>query len=74
MAANVFDTIITKGVRAGQVPARTEDAREWYRNAAKQIKRVNENTLMRNDTDRLTNKILPGNMYIFQYDAKQNLV
>jgi hypothetical protein len=70
MAANVFDTIITKGVRAGQVPARTDDAREWYRNAAKQIKRVNENTLMKTDTDRLTNKILPGNMYIFQYDAK----
>ena len=68
--ATVFDTIITQGVRSGKVPARTEEAREWYRNAAKQIKRVNENTLMRADTDRLVNKILPGAMYMFQYDPK----
>lgn len=68
--ATVFDTIITQGVRSGKVPARTEEAREWYRNAAKQIRRVNENTLMRADTDRLVNKILPGAMYMFQYDPK----
>lgn len=68
--ATVFDTIITQGVRSGKVPARTEEAREWYRNAAKQIKRVNENTLMRSDTDRLVNKLLPGAMYMFQYDPK----
>ncbi len=68
--ATVFDNIITQGVRTGKVPARTEDAREWYRNAAKQIKRVNENTLMRSDTDRLMNKLLPGAMYMFQYDPK----
>lgn len=68
--ANIFDTIITQGVRAGKVPARTEEAREWYRNAGKQIKRVNENTLMRSDTDRLVNKLLPGAMYMFQYDPK----
>ena len=67
---NIFDTIITQGVRAGKVPARTEEAREWYRNAGKQIKRVNENTLMRSDTDRLVNKLLPGAMYMFQYDPK----
>ena len=68
--ANIFDTIITQGVRAGKVPARTEEAREWYRDAGKQIKRVNENTLMRSDTDRLVNKLLPGAMYMFQYDPK----
>ena len=68
--ASVFDTIITQGVRAGKVPARTEEAREWYRDAGKQIKRVNENTLMRSDTDRLVNKLLPGAMYMFQYDPK----
>lgn len=67
---NIFDTIITQGVRAGKVPARTEEAREWYRDAGKQIKRVNENTLMRSDTDRLVNKLLPGAMYMFQYDPK----
>ncbi len=68
--AGLFDDIVAKGVRAGQIPARTEAAREWYRNAAKQIKRVNENTLMRQDTDRLHTKMLPGAMYMFQYDPK----
>lgn len=68
--ASLFDNIITKGVRAGQVPAREEKAREWYRDAAKVVKRVNENTLMRQDTGRLTNRLLPGSMYLFQYDPK----
>ena len=34
MATSVFDTILTKGVRAGQVPARTQKARPWYRQTA----------------------------------------
>ena len=32
--AILFDEILTKGVRAGQMPARTQAAREWYRNSA----------------------------------------
>ena len=28
--ATLFDEILTKGVRTGQVPARTAKAREWY--------------------------------------------
>lgn len=68
--AGLFDNIVAKGVRAGQLPARTEAAREWFRNAGKQVKRVNENTLMTQDSGRLTNKILPGAMYIMQYDPK----
>lgn len=68
--AGLFDDIVAKGVRAGQLPARSEKAREWYRDAAKQVKRVNENTLMRQDTGRLHTKIFPGAMYMFQYDPK----
>ena len=32
--AIVFDEILTKGVRAGQIPAREQKARNWYRDAA----------------------------------------
>jgi len=68
--ATLFDEILTKGVRAGQVPARESKAREWYRNTAQSYSRVNEGRLMRQDADRLTSKPLLGNMYMFYYDAK----
>lgn len=68
--ANTFDTIITKGVRAGQIPARTDAAREWYRDAAKQIKRVNEKALINSEGERLTSVLQPGSMYLFRYDPK----
>jgi hypothetical protein len=67
--ANVFDTIITQGVRAGQIPARTDAARTWYRNAAAGKSRINERKMMR-EAERLTSKIFPGSMYMFFYDPK----
>lgn len=69
--ATIFDTIITQGVRAGQIPARTDQARSWYRDTAKQFgKSINEKSLMNKDKTRLVNRIKPGNMYMFQYDPK----
>jgi hypothetical protein len=68
--AILFDEILTKGIRAGQVPARETKARDWYRETAKTYGRVNENKLMRGDADRLTARPLIGNMYMFNYDAK----
>lgn len=69
--ATLFDSILTQGVRAGQIPARTADARTWYRDTAQSYRRVNETSqLMKGDATRLTNKILVGHMYMFYYDAK----
>lgn len=69
--ATVFDSIITQGVRAGQIPARTDQARSWYRDTAKQFGRnINEKSLMNKDKTRLVSRIKPGNMYMFQYDPK----
>jgi len=68
--ANVFDEIITKGVRAGQVPARTEEARKWYRDMASKQKRINERQLINSDTDRIKEVIRPGSMYMYLYDPK----
>ena len=39
MVAKVFDDILLKGLRSGQVPARTQDARNWYRDQAKLVKK-----------------------------------
>ena len=69
--ATIFDTIITQGVRSGQIPARTDQARAWYRDTAKQFgKNINEKSLLNKDKTRLVSKIKPGNMYMFMYDPK----
>lgn len=68
--AILFDEILTKGVRSGQIPARTQAAREWYRNSAKDYKRISDTKLMKGDTSRLTAQPLVGQMYMYYYDAK----
>jgi len=68
--STVFDTIITTGVRAGQIPARTDAARAWYRDAAQSFGKVNERRLLAGDATRMVNIIKPGNMYMFMYDPK----
>jgi len=68
--AILFDTILTKGVRAGEIPARTQKAREWYRDAAKEYRNINERQLMKGDAERLTGRPMVGHMYMFNYDAK----
>jgi len=65
-----FDTIITKGVRAGQIPARTQDARDRYRETARKMRTVSERSLMKGDQERLTGRPIVGSMYMFSYDPK----
>ena len=61
--ATLFDEILTKGVRAGQIPAREQKARNWYRDAAAEYRRLNERQFMR-DTSRFTSRPIPGAMYM----------
>ncbi len=68
--ATVFDTIITQGVRAGQIPSRTNSAREWFRDTAGKMNRINEREMMKGDTARMTTQPLLGSMYMFYYDPK----
>jgi hypothetical protein len=70
MAAKVFDEILLRGIRSGQVPARTQTAREWYRNQAKQIRTVNETEFRTQSTDRYENRFRIGHMYQFIYNPK----
>lgn len=66
--AKVFDKIIVDGVRQGKIPARTQDARDWYRDIARGS-RVSEGKLLENK-DRLANFPTVGEMFMFKYDAK----
>ena len=77
--AAVFDDILLKGIRAGQVPARTAAAREWYRDQAMGVTRTARNRsqgdrlireLKRDTERRQDNQFRIGNMYLFAYDPK----
>lgn len=70
MAATVFDELLTRGVRAGQIPSREKRAREWYREAAGERRKINERTLIRSDNTRFRTKMRIGDMYMFYYDPK----
>jgi hypothetical protein len=73
MVAKIFDDLLLKGIRSGQVPARTQAAREWYREQAKGVARsqIKEMSFIRNmGTERYENRFRLGHMYMFIYDPK----
>lgn len=81
----VFSDILAKGIRSGQVPARTAKAREWYRDQAQGITKsgvrsgVSGETFIRSATTeqgrtkslgRANSPQFYGEMYTFAYDPK----
>jgi len=69
--ATIFDDILVRGVRAGQVPARTDEARDWFRNVARRTAKadVNPSNILRGYENKAT-RPLTGRMYHFFYDPK----
>jgi len=69
--ATLFDDLLVKGVRAGQIPARTQAARTWFRDVAKATSkgRSDPSRLLANH-DKKSNTPLTGRMYHFFYDPK----
>ena len=67
--AIVFDELLAKGVRAGEIPARSASSRDWYRNQAKRT-RVAPQTVIKSYKDRLVSRPFVGRMYHFFYDPK----
>jgi hypothetical protein len=68
MVAYVFDTLLAKGVRAGEIPARTQQSRDWFRNEAEKVT-VSPSSLVRT-SDNIIRSNEPGRMVLFQYDPK----
>lgn len=67
--ASKFDEILAQGIRAGQVPSRTQDARDWFRAKAKNTS-VTPEGLVRQERSRYKNRVSMGKMYLFSYDPK----
>jgi hypothetical protein len=71
----LFKEILKGGLTAGQVPARTKSAREWYRNAAGQVldgaRGLSPKTAEKHwEPKRKVGQMEPGMMYMFRYDPK----
>lgn len=78
-STSIFDTILAEGIRAGQVPARTQAAREWFRNKARGVPRTNNKEIMKDasrhhvshEIENAAQKtLMPGSCYLFNYNAK----
>jgi|TARA_R110002124_G_scaffold94294_1_gene238174 hypothetical protein len=69
MVSKVFDEILAQGVRAGQIPARTQQSRDWFRTTAKRT-RVTPESVIRGERTRYKNRVTMGKMYLFNYDPK----
>ncbi len=65
---SVFNNLLLRGIRTGEIPARTKAARDWYRNIAQG--EVTSSKELLSEKTRLTSKVFPGKMYFFQYWPK----
>lgn len=67
--ANIFDKLEKEAFRAGITP-RTAESRAWFRRKAQQLRRVNRNSLMKEEPIQLASRFAPGAMFMFFYDPK----
>ena len=68
MVAYVFDRIIAQGARAGQIPARTQQARNWFRDRATGTRAMPSRLITSGDNYEA--KPESGHMYLYGYDPK----
>lgn len=66
--ATVFDDLLLRGVRSGEVPARQASSRDWFRQQARRT--ATSPFAVSKDKDRLKDRAAIGNMYFFFYDPK----
>ena len=71
MVAYIYQKILDEGVRAGQVPAKTRSARNWFRSLAEQTRGSTPNQIINTAPKiQLTRQPQIGFMYNFFYDPK----
>lgn len=67
--SSVFDNLLLRGIREGWIPARTQAARDWFRNIAKDQTNLGARDILTEKTRRVNVPVV-GRMYFFQYDPK----
>lgn len=67
--SKLFQNLEIEAFRAGVTP-RTDQSRAWFRQRARDIRRVNRKQLMQSNEVIRTSESVVGNMYMFFYDPK----
>ena len=65
----IFTDILQQG-RTSYARPGFLDSRDWFREKAREVSRVNENKLIRGNAELQRSRPTPGYMYMFSYDAK----
>ena len=68
--AILFSEILYKGTSLGLMPNKTNVAREWYREKAREFGNVNETNFFKDQTNKFRSTFDIGSMYLFYYDPK----
>ena len=68
--ATLFDDILVRGVRQGQIPARTQSARDWFRQKARENRSAAAYPANLMKTGDKVTSPRTGHMYHFYYDPK----
>jgi hypothetical protein len=67
--SKIFQNLELQAFRAGITP-RTKESREWFRKKASSLRRLNRESLMKEEPLKQTNQEIIGSMYMFFYDPK----
>jgi len=67
--SNLFQTLEQEAFRAGITP-RTRQSRDWFANKLRNMRNINRNQLMKDESLELKNRQLIGTMNMFFYDPK----
>jgi len=67
--SNLLQTLEQEAFRAGITP-RTRQSREWFANKVRNMRNINRNQLMKDESLELKNRQLVGTMNMFFYDPK----
>jgi len=68
--ASIFSRELGAAVQNQELPKRTVDARDWLRSQAQEVRRVNPSGIISRNAQLQTNLVVPGFMYLFNYDPK----
>jgi hypothetical protein len=70
----LFQRLLKEGIEEGFQPGQTQEAKEWFRDKAAQLKDVRPDRLMtRPGAKKVAYFWRPGEMYLFQYRPKEYL-
>jgi hypothetical protein len=71
--AEIFDKLLREGAKEGYFPARTEEAREWFREQSQDVIVRDQRRVIRNNPI-VTSRTITGFLYLFHYKAQTKTI